>query len=100
MAKYLFRKPQPLDLTNSLLQRAFIEDTYSPPELIKKELVVNQGEQNLLLKRIAMMKSFVSDLPSTDPQYSMILAQIHMDKIELDELKIRERILLDQLRVV
>lgn len=59
-------------------------------ELMQRELDVNRAEQILLEKRIQLMHSFINDLPSSDPQYSTLLAQVSMDQIEIDELKVRE----------
>lgn len=58
---------------------------------------MNQAEQNLLVKRVQLMKGFVNDLPSSDPQYSMLLTQIQMDQIELDELRVRAHLLSQKL---
>jgi hypothetical protein len=91
MDKNLFKKPETPDLSNPAVQRSYIEEAHSGAELIRKEIEVNLMEQNLLDKRIQMMQSFVNDLSSSDPQYSMLLAQIEMDRLELDELKIREQ---------
>lgn len=78
-------------------QQAFVQDANDAVSLLKKEILVNQAEQNLLGQRIRLMKEFVSDLPSSDPQYSMLLTQIQMDQIELDELKRREHSISDQI---
>jgi len=89
MDRELFKKPETPDFSNPAIQRAFIEEAHSGSDLIRKELEVNKAEQVLLDKRIQMMQSFLADLPSSDPHYSMLLVQIQMDRIELDELKIR-----------
>lgn len=94
MDNNLFKKPETPDLSDPTIQRNFIEETRSGAELIRKELEVNQMEQSLLVKRLEMMESFVKDLPSYDPQYSMLLVQIQMDRLELDELRLRASILL------
>ena len=93
MQKPFYKKPDPLNFGNPAVQKAFIEETKTGKDLMQKELSVNQESQVLLNKRILMMKEFVNDLPSSDPQYSMLLAQVQMDQIELDELKIRETII-------
>ena len=90
MQRPLFRKPETPNFSNPLTQLNFIEQTLSAKELHYKELTVNQAEQNLLGKRIRMMREFVNELPASDPQYSMLVIQIQMDQIELDELKAAE----------
>lgn len=98
MDNNLFKRAETPDFSNPAVQRSFIEDAHSKADLIRKELEVNGVEQVLLDKRIQMMQGFVNDLPSTDPQYSMLLAQIQMDRIELDELKLRAKSLDEQLK--
>lgn len=90
MQKPLFKKPETPDFANPAVQRAFLEEVRTSKELLLKELDLNRAEQVLLNQRIVMLKSFVNDLPASDPQYGMMLAQSQMDQIELDELKIRE----------
>lgn len=85
------------DFSNPEVRNAFVKNTENSKDLIQKELSVNQAEQVLLNQRIQLMKSFINDLPSSDPQYSMMLAQVKMDQIEIDELKIREDFLRNQL---
>lgn len=92
-----FPKKETPDFSKAEVQQAFVQDTRDGKSLMQKELDVNQQEQILLAKRIQMMKSFINDLPSSDPQYSMLLTQIHMDQVEIDELKIRETLLIQRL---
>ena len=97
MPRYLFRRPETPDLSNPAIQKLFVEEVSSGYDLVEKELAVNLSSQNLLEKRIRMMQSFVNDLPSSDPQYSMLLIQIQMDRVELDELKLRSSFLREQI---
>lgn len=83
------------DFSKPEAQQAFVQNTQDSKSLLQKELDTNQAEQILLTRRIALMKTFINDLPSSDPQYSMLIAQVQMDQIELDELKTRA-ILLSQ----
>ena len=85
------------DFSKKAEQKVYVHDTHSYKDLILKELDVNRGEQTLLKQRIERMSSFVNDLPSSDPQYSMIRIQVEMDKVEMDELRIRETVLLENL---
>lgn len=85
------------DFSKPEVQQAFVQNTEDGRALLQKELSVNQAEQNLLVKRVQLMKGFVNDLPSSDPQYSMLLTQIQMDQIELDELRIRAQLLSQKL---
>lgn len=62
-----------------------------------KELDVNQQEQLILKKRIAIMKDFLNELPANDPQYSIMLTLMRTDQIELDELKVHESIIQNNL---
>lgn len=91
------KKESTPDFSNPAQQKSFIENTHSSKELMQKELSVNQAEQILLKQRVELMKSFINDLPSSDPQYSMMLAQVQMDQIELDELRTRETLLIQSL---
>lgn len=77
------------DFSNPAVQQAFVQDAGDSKALQQKELSVNQAEQVLLVQRIELMKTFINDLPSSDPQYSMLAIQVQMDQIELDELKTR-----------
>jgi hypothetical protein len=85
------------DLSRKAFEQDYVYDTRDENHLLQKELILIQTEQTLLNQRIQMMKSFVNDLPSHDPQYSMILTTIKMDQIELDELATRKLLLLDQM---
>lgn len=86
------------DFINAKAQQAFVQDAQNGADLLHKEILVNLAEQNLLVERIRLMKEFVNDLPSSDPQYSMILTQVQMDQIELDELKRREDSIAEQIK--
>lgn len=77
-------------------QQAFVHSENSKV-LLQKELDVNQAEQTLLRERMRTMKPLINDLPSSDPQYSPLVLQLQMDQIELDELKVRESILIQKL---
>lgn len=92
-----FSKKEVPDFSKAEVQQAFVQDTRDVKSLMQKELDVNQQEQLLLVKRIQMMKTFINDLPSSDPQYSMLAIQVQMDQIELDELKVRETLLIQRL---
>ena len=87
------------DFSNPAVQKAFVEEAQDSKALMQKEFDVNQAEQNLLKKRIDLMKQLINDLPSSDPQYSMLLAQVQMDQIEMDELKVRETVLIQRLYI-
>lgn len=95
----LIKKDSSPDFSTPQHQQAFVQDANDAVSLLKKEIAVNQAEQNLLGQRIRLMKEFVKDLPASDPQYSMILTQIQMDQIEVDELKRREHSIADQIHL-
>ena len=88
MSHFPNKSPAP-NFANPAVQRSFVDGVDSANELMHKELDVNQAEQNLLQKRILLLKDSIDNLPSSDPQYSMMLHMMNSDKIELDELKIR-----------
>ncbi len=92
-----FPKKEAPDFSKIDVQQSFVQQTHDSKELMQKELDVNQEEQILLDKRIRMMKTFLNDLPSSDPQYSMLAVQIQMDQVEMDELKVRETFLVQKL---
>lgn len=95
MDKHFFKKPP---LSDPHAQQKFIQETDNAKELLQKELTINRAEQNLLGKRIQMMKEFLNELPTSDPQYNVLAAQIQMDQIELDELKLRQGALEERFR--
>lgn len=76
----------------------YVQEAHDWVSLLYKELDVNRAEQALLAARIRMMTEFVNDLPASDPQYSMLRAQLTMDRVEIDELKRREGFIEQQLR--
>lgn len=79
-------------------RQEFVQNTQNRKELLEKERDVNLVEQNLLRQRISLMKDFINDLPSSDPQYSMLCIQVKMDQIELDELQSRADFLVVQIK--
>lgn len=97
MSMQQFPKKEVPDFSKAEVQQAFVQETHDSKSLMQKELDVNKAEQILLDQRIRMMKSFINDLPSSDPQYSMLIGQVQMDQIESDELKVREILLIQKL---
>ena len=95
-----FKKNPSPDFSNPKFQHAYVQDAQDALSLLNKELAVNQAEQSLLKQRIRLMQEFLSDLPASDPQYSMILTQLQMDRIEIDELKRREESIVDHIKLV
>lgn len=91
------KKENTSDFSNPNIQQEYVQSAEDSKALMQKELDVNQAEQNLLKKRIALMKTFINDLPSSDPQYSMLVMQVEMDQVEMDELKNREILLMQKL---
>jgi hypothetical protein len=91
------KKENTPDFSKSEAQQAYVQDAKDAKALMQKELDINQAEQVLLKQRISLMKTFVNDIPSSDPQYSMLLLQVQMDQIEMDELKNRELLLIHKL---
>jgi len=95
--QHFFKKETTPNFNNPAIQQAYVQDVHTSKTLMQKELDVNQTEQVLLQKRVQMMKEFINDLPASDPQYSMMVAQLQMDQIEMDELKTRETLLIQKL---
>ena len=92
-----FSEEESSDFSKPAIQQSFIQNTSDSKSLMQKELDVNQAEQTLLTQRIQLATSLLNDLPSSDPQYFMLLTQVQMDQIELDELKIRALLLSQKL---
>lgn len=90
MQNPLYKKPEDVDLSKESDQKEFVKETLSSQELMQKELDVNQANQILLNKRILLMEENLNNIPSSNPQYSDMAIQIQMDNIELDELKLRQ----------
>lgn len=88
------------DFSLPAVRQEFVQNTHDAKSLLQKELDVNLAEQNLLKQRILLMNDFVNDLPSSDPQYSMLRIQVKMDQVELDELKVREGTLIQQIEKI
>jgi hypothetical protein len=93
-------KKTPTDLSQPENLETYVHDTHNRIDLLHKEIDINHAEQELILERIQLMTSFVNDLPSSDPQYSMLRAQIQMDQVELDEMKRREQTISEQLKTL
>ncbi|HEV7737055.1 MAG TPA: hypothetical protein VGO47_06760 [Chlamydiales bacterium] len=81
-------------------EQAYVSGIPDASSLLQKELTVNHTEQILLKKRMQLMQEFMNDLPSYDPQYSMIAVAIEADKIELDELQVRARSILQKIEEI
>ena len=81
-------------------EQAYIVGNPDATTLLQKELTVNHTEQVLLKKRMQLMQEFMNELPSYDPQYSMIAVAIEADKVELDELQIRAGSLLQKIEEI
>lgn len=94
------KKENAPNYSNPAVQQAFIQEIKDGKTLMQKELEVNLEEQNLLNKRLVMMKQFLNELPSSDPQYSMLALQVKMDQIELDEKKIRETLIIQRIEEI
>lgn len=93
-----FPKKDPVpDFSKPSVQQSFAQDTHDAKTLMQKELDVNRAEQTLLQKRLQMARHLINELPESDPQYSLLIAQMQMDQIELDELKVRETLLTQKL---
>ena len=97
MQKPLFKKQETPNFANLAVQKAFVEEVRTSQELLLKELDLNRAEQVLLGQRMAMIKGLINDLPASDPQYGMMLTQTRMDQIEIDELKLRESAIIQQI---
>jgi hypothetical protein len=93
-----FPKKDPVpDFSKPSIQESFVQNTQDAKTLMQKELDVNRAEQSLLKKRLEMAAELINQVPETDPQYSPLIAQLQMDQIELDELKVRETLLTQKL---
>ncbi len=92
-----FPKEKTPDFSKIEAQQAYVREAHDSKALMQKELDVNLAEQILLNQRVQLMKGFLNDLPSSDPQYSMLAAQIQMDQLELDELRVRASLLSQKL---
>jgi hypothetical protein len=82
------KEPSP-NFNNPAYQQEFLKDTQNLTAVLQKELDLNRAEQTLLQQRIQLLRDFINDLPSSDPQYAIMSMQMRLDEIELDELKIR-----------
>ena len=92
-----FKEENSANFTPPSVPPPLTQDDQSQKVMLQKELDVNLVEQNLLQQRILMTKSFINDLASSDPQYSMLCIQVKMDLIEIDELKRREAVIIEQI---
>lgn len=100
MTGFPFKKELSRDFSNSEDLESFILESPNAADLLKKEIDVNQAEQGLLQDRIRTMEGLINDLPSYDPEYSALITQVQMDKIEFDELKRREEFVVEQLKKI
>jgi hypothetical protein len=93
-----FKTPPSLDLSKTQDQLSYVHEAHNGVALLHKEMDVNRAEQVLLRDRINTIKSFINELPASDPEYSQLLTQVQMDQIELDELKRREEAIAEKLK--
>ena len=91
MQKPLFRKNEDPSIADLQYQNQIIEETKSPKDLVQKELTINKLYQQEIQKRIHILKESIKNLPQHDPNITFLMTQLEMDRIELDELKIREK---------
>ena len=96
----LYKRDEDPSFQDEATQEHFVEDTDSDVELLQKELDVNETNQTLLIKRVRVMEESINDIPSFDHKYTTLVTQIQMDKIELDELKVRKEILINKLEEI
>ena len=96
--KLPFRREEDPSFLDPKTEQIFIQQTLNSKELLQKELNVTQAETALLMQRVQLMKSYLGQLPSSDPQYTLLVHQIHMDQIEIDELKVRETKIIDKIK--
>jgi hypothetical protein len=92
--------PKEQNQTLNSFEQAFVLGSTDAASLLQKELIVNHSEQILLKKRMQLMREFINDLPSIDPQYSMVAVAIEADQIELDELQRRADSLLQKMDII
>ena len=98
--KSSLKKAPSANLSDPENQQAYLQDTHNGIDLLHKEIDINRAEQELITERIKLMTDFVNDLPSSDPQFSMLRAQIQMDQIELDEIKRRENTIVEHVKTL
>lgn len=91
MQKPLFKKNEDPSISNLQYQNRLIQETKTPKELVQQELTVNKIYQQEIQKRICILKESIKNLPRHHPNITFLMAQLEMDRIELDELKIREK---------
>lgn len=91
MQKPLFKRNEDPSIASLQYQNQFIEEAKTPKDLVQKELTVNKLYQQEIQKRIHILKESIQKLPHHDPNISFFMTQLEMDRIELDELKIREK---------
>jgi len=96
MNQPLFKKHETPNFSDPIAQQTFVQGIQNRQELIQSELNVNTSQQKLLNQRINTAKELINDLPASDPRYSALLIQMQMDQVELDELKVRETILMSK----
>jgi hypothetical protein len=77
-----------------------LDDKARKSALFKQELDIIQQEQIYVKKRIDLLKETLKEIPSTLPDYAILIAQLEMDQIQLDELQNKEEIIKDSINAI
>ena len=75
---------------NPPLEQSIMQGIDSGKSLLTAEILVLEGEINIISKRVSIMKNFMRELGQQDPQYGILKIAIDADIINLDELKMKK----------
>jgi hypothetical protein len=85
--------------TNSFEMRS-LNSKKNKLAILKNDLEVNAEEQVIINKKLMILQDTINETPNTDPSFALIQTQINMNKIELDEIKIRAEEIKNQLKII